>query len=150
VCQHEVLHRHAKDIRDLTLIILGVHAVLGIAGAVIIDFAFLFGQIMYCLILYSIYLTLRIWLISFYLIILAMNVASGVLIVFDHTGFEIIAYSLVLVFYCADIYYYFKKTSEFRASTIEGNYFYFEVGLNHMTELSKELLEDIKCYFKEI
>jgi hypothetical protein len=79
-------------------------------------------------------MTLRPWLVWFYMVILGFNIASGLFTVFLYEGAAFAVYLLILVSYAFFILKIKLDSSDYRNMTVQeaGSQFYFEEGIRHM------------------
>ena len=112
-------------------------ACLGMAFVSIVTFAV---QFLYIAMLYSVYMTLRPWIVWMYMILLGFNVLSGVFSVFLYQGATFAVYLIILVGYSFFIIKIRSDSAEFRNMSNQegGNKFYLEDGIRHMVNTARE------------
>lgn len=89
--------------------------------------------------LYSIYMTLRTWIVWMYMIILGFNVASGIFSVFLYDGVSFVIYLLILIAYALAVVKIKTDSAPFRNMTYSegGSNFYLEDGIRHMVNTAR-------------
>ncbi|CDW71441.1 UNKNOWN [Stylonychia lemnae] len=118
-------------------------ACLGMAFVSILTFA---AQFFYIALLYSIYMTLRPWLVWFYMVILGFNIASGLFTVFLYDGASFAVYLLILVVYVFFILKIKTDSHDFRNMTVQehGSHFYLEDGIRHMYNTARQEYQPLR------
>jgi hypothetical protein len=95
-------------------------------------------QVLYIALLYSVYMTLRTWLIWFYMIILGFNVLSGVFSVFLYDGAAFAVYLLILIGYTFMIIKLKEDSAPLRNMVASAEGGYLEPGIRHMINTARE------------
>lgn len=125
--------------RGIIPLVIG-HVIVGCVGMAFVSIATFVAQFIYIALLYSVYMTLRTWLIWVYMILLGLNVISGVLQVFMEDGAAFIVYLIILILYCFAILKIKTDSESLRNMTYDengGSTFYLENGIRHMVNTAK-------------
>ena len=116
----------AKNLRQTCMLLIVGHFFSGIIGFAFVSVFTFLGQGIYIALLYSIYMTLHVWMVWAYCVIIACNAISGVLSLLTMADGQI-WYILILIFYAAAAKKMFHESEEFRAeksanSASKGNF----------------------------
>jgi hypothetical protein len=116
------------------------HAVCGVVGMAFVSVATFIAQFIYIILLYSIYMTLRTWMVWVYIILIGFNALSGFLNVWIYDGARFWSYLLIIAYYVLAIYKIYYDSLPFRTigDREEGNNFYFEAGIRHIVNNARE------------
>ena len=88
--------------------------------------------------LYSVYMTLRTWIVWVYMAILAFNVISGLLSVFLYDGAAFVIYLLILICYSLMVFKMFQDSAPIRNMSASNDGNYLEPGIRHMLNTARE------------
>jgi hypothetical protein len=112
-------------------------ACLGMAFVSVATFAI---QFLYIALLYSIYMTLRTWIMWAYMVALMLNIISGIFTVFLLEGVSMFIYIVILLLYGLAIFKLKQDSIPMRnmAASEGGSQFYLESGLRHMLTTARE------------
>ena len=128
----------ARQLRRVIIPLVVCHVLIACLGIAFVSVATFIAQFFYIAMLYSVYMTLRTWIVWVYLAILAFNVLSGALSVFLYDGAAFVVYLLVLVTYSLMILKMVQDSAPLRnmAASNDGNY--LEPGIRHMLNTARE------------
>ena len=89
----------AKLLRKSIIIIIPLHIIICIVSGAFLIFSTLLMQFYYVALIYSVYMTLRTWVLYIYLFSLGINLFSGFLSIWMLSGASLWAYLGILVVY---------------------------------------------------
>ncbi len=112
------------------------HALFLILTLGFVTFKLALSQAFFIIILYSLYLNLKKWILYVYLVIIAINAVIGFLNMWFFEGIGLLIYVLLVIFYALGAYKLFIDTHDFRgddaASPEAREEFLARYGMNHM------------------
>lgn len=89
----------AKLLRKSIVILIPLHIIICVVSGAFVLFTTLLAQFYYVALLYSVYMTLRTWLLYLYMLSLALNILTGILSLFMLQGASLWAYLVIVIAY---------------------------------------------------
>lgn len=126
----------ARRLRRGIIALVVAHVLIACLGMAFVSLLTFAAQFLYIAILYSVYMTLRPWILYVYMVLLGLNVLSGLFSLFLYEGASFAVYLLILVGYTFMIIKIKQDSSSFRnmsdqENSANGN-FYLAEGIKHM------------------
>ena len=94
----------ATDLRKCIVLLEVGHLSSAALAIIFVGFPTFFVQALYFAILYSLYVTLRKWMIFVYIFFVGLNVFQGVFNIWSYEGVSFFMYFLIQTYYCGAIY----------------------------------------------
>jgi len=128
----------ARKLRRGIIPIVVAHVVIACLGMAFVTISTFIAQFLYIAMLYSIYMTLRTWIVWVYMIILGFNVLSGLFAVFLYEGAAFAVYLLILISYTFMVIKVKEDSAPLRNLTVNDGTNYLEPGIRHMLNTARE------------
>ncbi len=129
----------ARLLRRGLLPIVFLHVLIACLGMAFVSISTFIAQFFYIALLYSVYMTLRSWIIWVYMVIVGFNVLSGVFSVFLYEGSAFVVYLIILIVYSLMIVKVKMDSEAWRNLSVNnGGANYLEPGIRHMLNTARE------------
>ena len=137
----------ATSLRAVIIPLILGHAITACLGMAFVSVLTFVGQFFYVALLYSIYMTLHTWIVWLYMVLLGLNILTGLFSLFLYDGLAFASYLLILVYFALAILkirldsFGFRNLGDREGNT--GEIFYLEAGIKHIVNTAKEEYKNI-------